>query len=72
MITKEQAFYLDKAGYSTQKSTIKTFDLFIDGLRFKSDLPIGIINYEKGLLMRSGVISKRIKVKYHVKLRDRI
>jgi len=55
-----------KAGYSiAKKKRPENGDLYLDGVKFRNNLPFALLQVEKAKLMKQGYTSKRIKIKYN-------
>ena len=66
MRTQAQEFGYHKAGYTKRIVTNKFGDLLIDNIPYRVNLPFALLQSERRKLMQSGIISKRIKIRYHV------
>lgn len=64
MKTKEQEFGFHKSGYQKRIVTNKFGDLLIDNIPYMVNLPFALLQNERKKLMRNGIISKRIKIRY--------
>lgn len=66
MKKKVQEFGFHKAGYSKKVITNKFGDLLIDNIPYRVNLPFALLQSERSKLKRSGIISKRIKIRYTI------
>lgn len=66
MKTPAQEFAFHKAGYQKRIVTNKFGDLLIDNIPYRVNLPFALLQSERQKLRRNGIISKRIKITYHV------
>lgn len=59
-------FGRDKAGYSSRNVTNKYGDLYLDGVKLLDNMPFALLQSKRNQLRRSGIVKKRIRIKYHL------